>query len=162
MAGIDQSPRRRRKFLEAEQVWGMPFWDVVQMLARRGLSKGHVAELVGYSARGFGQLLRSPEAPIIEWAPLAIRREHPGVSEEGARNIREATRRQDRTWWLEIDGQRKPLTVWAEEVGLNPETIRRRYKRGLRGRQLIQPPMPRHERGVYGMRVRYGNRREAA
>jgi hypothetical protein len=152
------NPHRRKKFREVEQAWGMPFWDVVRMLARRGLPKGHVAELVGYSDRGFSQLLRSPEAPSIRWAPLAIRRGHPGVSEEGARNIREATWRQDRTWWLEIDGQRKPVTVWAEAAGLNPETIRRRYRRGLRGRQLIQPPMPRRERGVYGMRVRYGER----
>jgi hypothetical protein len=38
---------------------------------------------------------------------------------------------------LTINGASKPLSTWAAETGLHPETIRNRFKRGIRGERLI-------------------------
>ena len=41
------------------------------------------------------------------------------------------------TRWLEIDGEIKPLTVWAREVGVGPKTIHYRLKRGLSPKDAV-------------------------
>lgn len=143
------NPHRRKKFREVEEAYGMPFWDVVQMLANRGLAKTRVAELVGYSEYHFSKLLRSPEAPAINWAPLSVRRRQRELSQEALQNIREATRRQDRVIWLTINGETKTLTDWAREIGVSPGCLRRRYHQGWQ--DILRPPMSRQERGRWAI-----------
>ncbi|HKJ88914.1 MAG TPA: hypothetical protein VKA48_10440 [Gammaproteobacteria bacterium] len=158
------NPHQRKKFREVEEAYGMPFWDAVKMLSGRGLAKAHVAELVGYSPRGFSLLLRSESAPKgIPWAPLGERlaanqRGHT-KPEEVVRNVRAGVQR-TQGFWVEHQGRCIPLSELARETGIGLETLRRRWKKGLRGDALVAPSMPRQERGRRGMAVRMENSKE--
>ncbi len=146
-------PHRAAKKAEAEKAWGESFWNIVQRLASRGLSKRQVAELVGYSDSAFYRMAAS-EAPEIEWAPLRERQRNAGPSEEGKRRAAEHAKRRPSTLWLTICGRTMTAPDWAQETGLSAECIRRRYRKGVRGDGLIAPPMARDARGRRGMLVR--------
>lgn len=45
------------------------------------------------------------------------------------------------TIMIEIDGETKPLIVWAEEFGLNPTTLKSRLKRGLVTKEDLSKPL---------------------
>lgn len=40
---------------------------------------------------------------------------------------------------IRYQGKTKPLTRWARDLGLNPQTVYDRYKRGDRGKHLFRP-----------------------
>lgn len=48
-------------------------------------------------------------------------------------------RNTSKTLFIEIEGETKSITDWAELVGLKVETIRRRYMNGEHGKALIRP-----------------------
>lgn len=56
-----------------------------------------------------------------------------------------------RAIWLEIDGVRKPLSVWCSTVAIPPTVVRRRLKRGWSDKDALYEPLktpsdPRHKR----------------
>lgn len=49
--------------------------------------------------------------------------------------MKDQARNKTNTIWIEYQGEKKPLTVWCEELGLNPGVVRNRYFK-----QSMQPP----------------------
>lgn len=43
------------------------------------------------------------------------------------------------TIWIEVDGVRKPLTVWAKEKGVSVHAVRQRHAAGIQGSALFSP-----------------------
>lgn len=52
------------------------------------------------------------------------------------------SRNQDRIRLIEIDGHARCIGEWAEVTGIHYMTLMTRYKRGVRGPELIAPPGP--------------------
>jgi hypothetical protein len=50
------------------------------------------------------------------------------------------------TKWLTIDGETKPLTEWARQVGVGPKTIHYRLKKGLSHKDAVFLPTDRGRR----------------
>jgi hypothetical protein len=73
-------------------------------------------------------------------------------------NCRWATMREQRlnartTVWLEHNGERLPLTIWAERLGIKRKTMTERYRQyGLDAEKLLRPQGKHTGRGH-----RYGN-----
>lgn len=62
--------KKTKRMLAIEKEHGRPFWQVVDRLARRGLSRAEVAEKLGYGTTYFYRLL-SKHADPLEWVPAA-------------------------------------------------------------------------------------------
>lgn len=54
---------------------------------------------------------------------------------------REQSINKSTTIMFEIDGETKPLIVWAEEFGLNPATLKSRLKRGFVTKEDLSKPL---------------------
>ena len=60
----------------------------------------------------------------------------------------EQNKNTSKTLNIEINGITKTLKGWADEVGVTPPAMSHRYKKGLRGAELIQPTMRRRKKNA--------------
>ncbi|MEQ7156551.1 hypothetical protein [Brevundimonas aurifodinae] len=55
------------------------------------------------------------------------------------------------TVWLELYGDRQPITVWAERTRQKPDTMRKRKRDGWSDREIIAGKQDTHDRTVFGI-----------
>lgn len=140
---------QRERWKQVEEAWGMKFWDVVRMLAGRGLNKTEVGELVGYSKSGFKRVLSEQAPGDLAWPGL--RRRSRGVVVAYGKKRRASKGGLRNAIWIEVNGRTRPASYWARVVGVDYRTIVDRWRKG---RSILTPPMAREERGRMGNRMR--------
>lgn len=117
--------------------------DVIREYAEMGYTRAFVARMWGFKPSYFRQCLlpRIDPAKTIPWQPQNQCVDYIDALAAGRERSRKLKRYQIGDAWLSAG-------EIAEAAGIRPELVYRRYMRGLRGKELIRPPMTPREKGL--------------
>lgn len=123
------------------QRWGLPFWQVVADLAGQGLLRSDAARAIGYTPRGFLQLLNRAPQPIT-WAKRGPTGRKPRARRPAQPRITAA--HLDR--YVELAMAGKTQQQAADAIGFSARTIQRAM---LAQRPEVRGKLPRARRTCY-------------